>query len=97
LRGYQARIDFVSRKILQIPFAPRRGNGPQQVLLLAHRDLASKIHVRNAADCVAKLGEFCRFALPRIRPFACSALPSKACNTQGRGLRLGLREASNRR
>jgi len=34
-RGYQARIDFVSRKILQIPFARRRGNGPQQVLLLA--------------------------------------------------------------
>jgi hypothetical protein len=33
--GYQARIDFVSRKILQIPFARRRGNGPQQVLLLA--------------------------------------------------------------
>jgi hypothetical protein len=35
-RGYQARIDIVSRKFLQIPFARRRGNGPQQVLLLAH-------------------------------------------------------------
>jgi hypothetical protein len=32
--GIKPRIDFVSRKILQIPFARRRGNGPQQVLLL---------------------------------------------------------------
>ena len=31
---------------------------------MAHRDLASRIHVRNAADCVAKL-----FAAPRTRNY----------------------------
>jgi hypothetical protein len=40
--GIKPRIDFVSRKILQIPFARRRGNGPQQVLLLAHRVISRR-------------------------------------------------------